>query len=204
MAIQINGNGTITGISVGGLPNGIVDTDMIANSAVTSAKSSGLGGLSMVQQWRLDTDSDIAVSTGSHYFTQYWGVQDQGGAGNVGASMTQSSGVFTFPSTGIYNIIYTLGWYQSQGSVRRATWGYIETTQDNASNWITASSIGSNSNGGTSSTTHANLRVSTLFDVTNTSTHKCRFRVYATDSINVWGSTDVNNTNVVFMKLGET
>ena len=97
-----------------------------------------------------------------------------------------------------------MGWYQSQGSVRRATWGYIETTQDNASNWITASSIGSNSNGGTSSTTHANLRVSTLFDVTNTSTHKCRFRVYATYSINVWGSTDVNNTNVVFMKLGET
>ena len=38
MAIQINGNGTITGISVGGLPNGIVDTDMIAANAVTKAK----------------------------------------------------------------------------------------------------------------------------------------------------------------------
>ena len=39
MAIQINGNGTITGISVGGLPDGIVDTDMIAANAVTDAKS---------------------------------------------------------------------------------------------------------------------------------------------------------------------
>ena len=39
MAIQINGNGTITGISVGGLPDGIVDTDMIAANAVTTAKS---------------------------------------------------------------------------------------------------------------------------------------------------------------------
>ncbi len=39
MAIQINGNGTITGISVGGLPDGIVDTDMIATNAVTPAKS---------------------------------------------------------------------------------------------------------------------------------------------------------------------
>ena len=38
MAIQINGNGTITGISVGGLPNGIVDTDMLAANAVSSAK----------------------------------------------------------------------------------------------------------------------------------------------------------------------
>ena len=44
MAIQINGNGTITGISVGGLPNGIVDTDMIAANAVTPAKSTIVGG----------------------------------------------------------------------------------------------------------------------------------------------------------------
>ena len=38
MAIQINGNVTITGISVVGLPNGIVDTDMLAANAVSSAK----------------------------------------------------------------------------------------------------------------------------------------------------------------------
>ena len=45
MAIQINGNGTITGISVGGLPNGIVDTDMIAANAVSSGKlATGAGG----------------------------------------------------------------------------------------------------------------------------------------------------------------
>ena len=38
MAITINGNGTVTGISVGGLPDGIVDTDMIAANAVIGAK----------------------------------------------------------------------------------------------------------------------------------------------------------------------
>ena len=43
MPISINGSGTVTGISVGGLPDGIVDTDMLANNAVTVAKSSGLG-----------------------------------------------------------------------------------------------------------------------------------------------------------------
>jgi len=35
MAIQINGNGTITGINVGGLPDGIVDNDMLANTVTT-------------------------------------------------------------------------------------------------------------------------------------------------------------------------
>ena len=38
MAITINGNGTFTGVSVGGLPDGIVDTDMLAANAVTTAK----------------------------------------------------------------------------------------------------------------------------------------------------------------------
>ena len=38
MAITINGDGTLTGISVGGLPDGIVDTDMLATDAVSAAK----------------------------------------------------------------------------------------------------------------------------------------------------------------------
>ena len=45
MPIAINGSGTVTGISVGGLPDGIVDTDMLAANAVSSAKlASGAGG----------------------------------------------------------------------------------------------------------------------------------------------------------------
>ena len=38
MPIAINGSGTITGVSVGGLPDGIVDADMLATNAVTTAK----------------------------------------------------------------------------------------------------------------------------------------------------------------------
>ncbi len=38
MPIAINGSGTITGVSVGGLPDGIVDADMLASNAVTTAK----------------------------------------------------------------------------------------------------------------------------------------------------------------------
>jgi len=52
MPVTINGNGSITGLSVGGLPNGTVDADTLAtnsvttvkidNNAVTHAKSTGL------------------------------------------------------------------------------------------------------------------------------------------------------------------
>jgi hypothetical protein len=38
MSITINGSGTLTGISPGGLPDGVITTDDLANNAVTAAK----------------------------------------------------------------------------------------------------------------------------------------------------------------------
>jgi len=56
MPIAINGSGTVTGISVGGLPDGIVDTDMIAANAVTSAKANpALGKIVAVKRAQLTT-----------------------------------------------------------------------------------------------------------------------------------------------------
>ena len=57
MPIAINGSGTVTGVSVGGLPDGIVDTDMIAANAVNDVKIADLyssdainiGGLRIVK-----------------------------------------------------------------------------------------------------------------------------------------------------------
>jgi hypothetical protein len=92
MPIAINGSGTITGVSVGGLPDGIVDTDMIAADAVTAAKvgtktftsyaiiadkkaSNGDGGSITNGAWRtrdLNTeiaDPDNIVSISSNQFT---------------------------------------------------------------------------------------------------------------------------------------
>ena len=45
MALAFAGNGTITGLSVGGLPDGTVDEDTLANNAVGAGKlASGVGG----------------------------------------------------------------------------------------------------------------------------------------------------------------
>jgi hypothetical protein len=38
MSVTINGSGTVTGISVGGLPDGVITTDDIAANAVTTPK----------------------------------------------------------------------------------------------------------------------------------------------------------------------
>ena len=62
MPIAINGSGTVTGISVGGLPDGIVDTDMIAAGAVTAPKR-GAGAILQVKQSVVTAIS--SYSTGS-------------------------------------------------------------------------------------------------------------------------------------------
>ena len=55
MPISINGSGTVTGISVGGLPDGIVDTDMLASDAITQGK--------------LPAGTIIKVTSGTHNTT---------------------------------------------------------------------------------------------------------------------------------------
>ena len=65
MPIAINGSGTLTGISVGGLPDGIVDADMLAANAVTAGKlASGVGGkiLQVKQTVKLDAFSTTSTT----------------------------------------------------------------------------------------------------------------------------------------------
>ena len=71
MPIGINGSGTITGVSVGGLPDGIVDADMLASKAVTFPKRGANAPLQIVQNnttVRLATSSSSFVAS-SHLVT---------------------------------------------------------------------------------------------------------------------------------------
>ena len=63
MPISINGSGTVTGVSVGGLPDGIVDSDMLANNAVTPAKR----GTSSILQIVQSTNHDREAKSSSTY-----------------------------------------------------------------------------------------------------------------------------------------
>ena len=77
MAIVINGSGTVTGISVGGLPDGIVDAGTLATNSVDSAElidgaidaahlANGVGGITHASQWRITASytQDNAVNDG--------------------------------------------------------------------------------------------------------------------------------------------
>ena len=68
MPISINGSGIVTGISVGGLPDGIVDTDMIASNAVTLAKSAGRKVIQVVTSG-IDNGEHMVSTSSATYVT---------------------------------------------------------------------------------------------------------------------------------------
>ena len=75
MAIAINGStNVITGVAVGGLPDAIVDADMLAANAVTASKmASGVGGKvlssGVAASWTGSTHSTSYVDSTSFNFT---------------------------------------------------------------------------------------------------------------------------------------
>ena len=100
MPIKINGTGTVTGISVGGLPDGIVDTDMLAATAVTGAKIGALpGGL-----WKADgTGMTVSNNTETKldmFNTAKWT--------NGSMSWDDTNKRIAFPLAGVYAVYIKL------------------------------------------------------------------------------------------------
>ena len=157
MAIAINGStNVITGVGVGGLPDGIVDADMLAANAVTSAKlASGVGGkfasyavicdqkaqgtgggTCTAGAWRTRdlnteiTDADGIVSISNNQFTL------QAGTYLVNASAPGRK--ITTNQTALYNV--TDSSYTQYGSIEIAHITYIGGSRSFISSRFTISS----------------------------------------------------------------
>ena len=103
MALTLNGsNNTIGGLAVGGLPDGIVDTDMLANDAVDGNKISN--NLTVANDLSVDNDLKIDSGFGSTttiYGVRAWATIDGTGtvsnraSGNVSSTTDNGSGDYT-------------------------------------------------------------------------------------------------------------
>ena len=154
-------------------------------------------GITMVDQWRLTANLSIS-GNGTTGITANLERVDTNTPGFIGTGMTESSGVFTFPSTGIYKI--TSHWSVLASADSTFLRINNEITTDNGTyETATEAGISHAENGQYSSGSSA-----FTFDVTNTTTHKVRFRVRHNNSGNVLGSSTVSKTNFLFERLGDT
>jgi hypothetical protein len=124
------------------------------------------------------------------------------GAGYLGTGMSWSSGIFTFPSTGIWSIQAHMKAQQNGTGGTSNEYGYIDlrTTTDNS----TYNSAASAQNSSLDGNDWLSASVTFLFDVTDTTTHKVTFYVGSQDSMIVQGNASVLETGFVFIRLGDT
>jgi len=202
MAITINGStNSITGLANGGLPDGcILDADingMAASKlsgalpAISGASLTGIAaGITMAQAWRLNSafSGEVTPITG-------WTKYTENNASNFGGDMVESSGIFTFPSTGFY-MIETQG-YHYGSNANTSTCIFPRFTTNNSTYLDQTKSYTNvpNLSGYWYSTSYNKH----FFDVTNVSTHKCR--------IDSDGNSEIINgdgTLVRFIRLADT
>ena len=178
------------------LPNAPPSTNGQSLTATTAGAASWttVGGLSNASIWRL-----VADFTGDASPITNWEEADTDGAARVGAAMGHSSGIFTFPNTGIWEIIFV---YQCRGSTSSLyQYCYIKTTTDNSS-YNTATRVSQSTDGANAD---SNTVSHFIFDVTNTTTHKVRFDIDVNNAgTTTQGDTDHNVTHVIFKQLGTT
>ena len=198
MPITFNGNGTVTGISVGGLPDGIVDTDTLANNAVTSAKASGLGGLTMADQWRVN--SDFGENNDQHI--TIWERNDNNFA-QIGTGMTESSGIFTFPATGIYKVDFHVSSRRAANQNLNYVRYRLQLATDGGTNYNdVALSSGQMASAGDNQETFTCGNA--IIDVTNATNFKLKLKIQAATHVRPMYSSSVNESYMTFLKLGET
>jgi len=153
----------------------------------------GGGGIEVFDQWRITAH----VTSDSGTFDSNWERVDNTDAGYSSSNMSQSSGIFTFPSTGMYLINF-----QASGEADTndsAQFMDIQTTSNNSSYATAVQIYGGSQDGSWGCYGHY------IFDVTNTSTHKVKF-IYDSNANSslIYGSSTATLTGALFLRLADT
>jgi len=130
--------------------------------------------------------------------------QKSGAITNVGAAMSvDSTGYWTFPSSGKWEVCFSCYW-KNDGTATRYNESFIYFTQNNSDyNYISRPAGNAH---GASYSVYDTFQNTVLLDVTNTSTHKCYFRVdfEQGNSNALQGYSEFMGTYVSFKRITDT
>lgn len=170
------------------------DTITIPSGATLTNNGTTNIGITEADQWRLTAD----ITTNTNPISANLERIDNTGFGYIGSGMSVSSGIWSFPTTGIYLIIVTL---DASGETGDNIALNINTTTDNSTYTSVAEAV---SSGSTGPTINQATQI-VFFDVTNTSTHKVKFDAASIGTnASVRGATIESKTVFTFIRIGDT
>ena len=166
----------------------------VDGSALTGISS----GLAVADQYRVNaTFTNDALP-----ITSNWERIDTSGQGGItGSQVSESSGIFTFPSPGIYLVRWVAGARAYSGNSETQYEVHIQLTT-NDSTYVT---VAESHQCGSGSNSDLNATCETLVDVTAVSNIKIRVGVNraASYSMTLAGS-GKNDNSLTFLRLGDT
>jgi len=203
-APSIVGDDTNTGISFPSADTIKFSTGGVERMSITNSGVSGITtGITEADQFLLT--SDLSVSGTATTVTSNLGRSGysfMGTNSKIGTGMSESGGVFTFPSTGKY-LITTCATFSSTNQAIYAAFRTQFSTDSGSNYYYTAVNYTSIFDSG-SDTVYAQANGQSLIDVTNTSTDRVRFSATSNASITVRGHANEAFTSIIFIKLGDT
>ena len=126
--------------------------------------------------------------------------------GYLGTGMTESSGIFTFPSTGIYLVTFNASFYRVNAG-DRATQVIIQVSTDGGSNYDqVGNTYGGITGEAPSAANFGHVQTQAFVDVTSTANVKVKFSfaVFGNSATTLDGNTAGNETYMNFIRLGDT
>ena len=167
-------------------------------SLASGATQSGLG-TSIVSTW--NNSSQISPTAAATLTTMTnWSEYTTSPVSNIGSSMTHSSGIWTFPETGIYEIRFTIQYTEYGNAYSGYVGAYITATTDNSSYNTTNANL-SWLDGSAGGACHGLASTTSIIDVTDTANVKVKLS-YNSQATTVIQSG--NSTSVTFTKIANT
>jgi len=176
--------------------DGSVTTAKLGDNAVSSAKmfSGFANGITEADQFRLTADLSTNVDPISSNLERV----DDATFSKIGTGMSLSSGIYTFPVTGLY-LVSTDATVSYSGNDNAIIEVYASSDSGSSYARLTQSISGSSASNITNS-----MHSSNFVNVTNASTFRVKFSSTSVSTANIKGNTDFNRTYFTFIRLGDS
>jgi|TARA_R100000030_G_scaffold32317_1_gene23929 hypothetical protein len=181
-----------------GLTSGTSGQFLKFTGSTTLASAADNAGITEADSWRVSS----SFTGDANPIASNW-ERDDTDFDKIGTGLSESSGVFSFPSTGIYLIEQTYRMMYNGDS--RYNEGEIQITTNNGSNWNTRGSGSAFVQQTSGNTTYNTFTTSCMVDVTDTSNVKFRIIINVEDnSVSTECNSNDNRTYFTCLRLGDT
>jgi hypothetical protein len=167
-------------------------------TSATATDFQAAGGITEADMWRITTSFSGSVQP----ITANWERCDEDTFEKIGTGMSVSSGIWSFPVTGLYQVVWNCSW-KLDSAVSRYVYSELITTNDNSS--YTERGVGWTSIFNGSGDTSTSSTICAFVNVSNVSNQKVKLGVNAANSSTYTrGSSTANQSYVSFIRLGDS